>query len=146
MKLSEIGSPKGANKKSKRRGLGQGSGHGKTSCRGQKGQMCRSGRGTYIGFEGGQMPLMRRIPKRGFNNPFNSKYQIVNLTQLNIFKSDEIIDLAILETKGLIKNKNKLVKILGEGEIKKALTIKAHKFSKSAIKKIQESGGKIEHI
>lgn len=148
MKLSEIGMPKGANKKNKRVGRGQGSGHGKTSCRGEKGQMSRSGHkkgGSYIGFEGGQMPLMRRLPKRGFTNIFREELQIVNISQLNIFKENEVVDLNSLKEKGIVKEQVNAVKILGDGELKKALTVKSVKFSKSAIKKIQDAGGKIEN-
>ena len=146
MLLHQIKSPKGANKKRKIVGRGGGSGHGKTSGRGHKGQNARSGRGTRPGFEGGQLPLIRSIPKRGFTSSTKKIFQIVSLKSLQKFKEDTPITPEILKEKGLIDNAYGLVKILGGGEIKKPLTIKAHSFSKSAEEKIKTSGGKIELI
>ncbi|MFH1655562.1 MAG: 50S ribosomal protein L15 [Candidatus Omnitrophota bacterium] len=146
MQLHEIRLPKGANKKRKIVGRGSGSGHGKTSGRGHKGQNARSGRGTRPGFEGGQMPLIRRIPKRGFNSKTKKVFQIVNIDSLQKFKEDTVITPEILKEKGLIKKVKGLVKILGAGELKKPLTIKAHSFSKSAREKVKTSGGKTQLI
>lgn len=144
MKLNEIGAPIGANRKTKRRGKGSGSGHGKTSCRGRKGALKRSGRTTRPGFEGGQMPLMRRIPKRGFNSPFKTTYQVVNVASLNRFTANSIVGPAEMKKAGLIGSEKELIKVLGNGKIEKVLTIKAHKFSGSAAKLIEASGSKID--
>lgn len=146
MKLSEIGIPYGARRKKKRVGRGSGSGHGKTSTRGHKGLKARSGSGGKLrmGFEGGQMPLIRRVPKRGFTSPFKITNQIINIEQLNHFKKDDIVDLKKLRESNLIKTLNKPVKVLGDGELKKALTVHAHSFSKSAADKITKAGGKAE--
>ena len=146
MKLNEIGAPAGANRKTKRRGRGSGSGHGKTSCRGRKGAKKRSGRTTRPGFEGGQMQLVRRIPKRGFNAPFPNKYQVVNVESLNRFTANSVIGPKELKEAGLIGSELKEIKILGGGALTKILTIKAHKISESAKKKLQESGSKFELI
>ncbi len=143
--LHNLKAPMGAHKKRKILGRGPGSGHGKTSTRGSKGQTSRAGRHFYLGFEGGQSPLIRRIPKRGFTNRFKKEYQIVNLNQLNKLK-EPAISPELLEQKGLIKDKNKLIKILGEGEIKNPITIQAHAFSKRASQEIKNSGGKVEII
>ena len=137
--------PRGAHKRRKILGRGSGSGHGKTSTRGSKGQTSRSGRDFYPGFEGGQMPLIRRIPKRGFTSRAKLEFQIVNLEQLKKIKEPKI-SLDLLEEKGLIKDKNKLVKILGEGEIKNPITIQAHAISKKAAEKIKNAGGTVEVI
>ena len=145
MYLHELKSPKGARKRRKILGRGSGSGHGKTSCRGQTGQNARSGKGTRLGFEGGQMPLQRRIPKRGFRRK-SENAQIVNLDILNKFKEGLTVTPELLKLKGAIKNAKKVVKILGNGKISKALTIKAHSFSKSAQIKIKDAGGKMELI
>ncbi len=144
MKLSELRPPKGANKKIKRKGCGSGSGHGKTSCRGHKGANQRSGTNRRFGFEGGQMPLMRRVPKRGFNSKFPVDFQIVNLSQFNGFKETDAVTPQLMKEKNLIKRADGLVKVLGEGEIKRPLIISAHKFSKSAQDKIVKAGGKVE--
>ena len=144
MKVSELKPPRGSRKKKKRVGRGSGSGRGKTSGRGHKGQKARSGAKRKFGFEGGQMPLIRRLPKRGFKSPQSQNYQIVNIEQLNKFKKGEIVEPESLKEKGLIKTTRKRVKILGEGELKLSLTVKAHKFSKSAQEKIEEAGGKFE--
>lgn len=130
-------------KRKKILGRGPSSGHGKTSTRGSKGQTSRSGRDFYLGFEGGQTPLIRRIPKRGFRNPFKKEYQIVNLKDLAKLK-DQIITPEILEKAGLIKDKDKLVKVLGEGELERAVTIQAHAFSSSAQEKLERLGCKLE--
>lgn len=143
--LHNLKAPLRSRKRKKILGRGPSSGHGKTSTRGSKGQTSRAGRDFYLGFEGGQTPLIRRIPKRGFNNPFKKEYQIINLKDLNKIKENNIT-LEVLKKYGLIKNNNKLVKILGEGEIKNPLTIQAHAFSKTALQKIKDAGGKTEVI
>lgn len=145
MKLHELKAPKGAHKKRKILGRGSSSGHGKTSTRGSKGQTSRSGRATYPGFEGGQSPLIRRMPKRGFTSKFPKVYQVVNLESLAKIKDTNITPALLLE-KGLVKSKNKLIKILGDGELKTALTIQAHAFSKSAQEKIKKAGGNFEVV
>lgn len=132
-----------AKKRKKIVGRGPSSGHGKTSTRGHKGQKSRSGGGKRPGFEGGQMPLVRRIPKRGFTNIFRKTYSIVNLSSLNRFKKDTVVTPEILLKEGLIKKKDG-VKILGEGELKKSLVVKVHALSKSAQQKIEAQGGTIE--
>ena len=124
-------------------GRGPGSGHGKTSSRGSKGQTSRSGRDVYPGFEGGQSPLIRRIAKRGFSGAYNPDYQIVSLGKLSKLK-EKIITPGLMEDKGLVKDKSKRIKILGDGEVKERLTISAHAFSKSAEEKIKNAGGRIE--
>jgi large subunit ribosomal protein L15 len=136
----------GANRKNKRVGRGIGSGHGKTSTRGYNGQMSRSGASMRAGFEGGQMPLHRRLPKRGFNNIFRKEYLAVNLEKLAGFEAGAKVSPEILKSQGLIKNFRDGVKILGVGELKNAIHIRAHKFSKSAVEKIQNAGGTIEVI
>lgn len=137
--------PFGAHKARKLLGRGSSSGHGKTSTRGSKGQTSRAGRDMYLGFEGGQTPLIRRMPKRGFTSKFKKIYQIVNLADLSRIKETSIT-LDVLEASGLIKDKNKLVKILGEGDIKQAVTIQAHAFSKSAQDKLKNSGSRFEVV
>lgn len=144
MKLSEIGAPIGANRKTKRLGKGSASGHGKTACRGHGGARKRSGRTTRPGFEGGQMPLMRRIPKRGFNSMFRKSYQIVNVGALNRFDTNAAIGPSELKEAGLIGSVKDDIKILGDGKLEKVLTIKAHKFSSSAKKMIEAAGAKME--
>ncbi len=145
MKLSDLSPIPGSKKKNKRVGRGSGSGHGKTSCRGHKGQKSRSGGGTRIGFEGGQMPLHRRLPKRGFTNIFRKQYGIVNLAALDRLSDSEVTPEGLIE-KGIIKDSKDGIKVLGDGEIKKPLTVKAHAFSSSAKEKIIKAGGKIEVI
>ena len=140
--LSNIRAPKKSSEKRKRVGRGMGSGMGKTSTRGHKGQRSRSGSRMMRGFEGGQMPLHRRMPKRGFTNIFRKEYSIVNLDQL-IGLAETTINPDVLRKAGLIKAKLP-VKILGEGDVKTALTVHAHKFSKSAQEKITKAGGKFE--
>ncbi len=137
---------KGATKKVKRVGRGVGSGHGKTSTKGHKGQKARSGGVKPAGFEGGQMPLQRRIPKRGFTNIFRREYAVVNLSDLAKMTGSDPITPEVLKQKGLIKDMKAGVKVLGMGELKTQLTVRAHKFSKSALEKIQAAGGKAEVI
>jgi len=146
VKLNEIGAPKGANRNTKRRGKGPGSGHGKNSCRGRKGAKKRSGRTTRPGFEGGQMPLIRRIPKRGFNSLFRNEYQVVNVESLNRFEANSTVGPREMKGAGLIGSEKTPVKILGAGKLSKALSIKAHKVSDSAMKLIEAAGAKIEFI
>jgi large subunit ribosomal protein L15 len=146
VKINEIGAPAGANRKIKRRGRGPGSGHGKTSCRGRKGAKKRSGRMTRPGFEGGQMPLIRRIPKRGFNSKFRDAYQIVNVESLNRFGANSSVGPAELKEAGLIGSEKEPIKILGNGKLEKIITVKAHKASASAKKLVEAAGGKIEYI
>jgi len=143
--LSSLTAPKGANKRRKRVGCGSASGHGGTSTRVHKGAKSRSGAKRRIGFEGGQMPLIRRVPKRGFNSPANKiKYQIVNLYALSKVNVKGEITPRELKANGLIRSESQPVKILGSGELKKAVTIKAEAFSKSAEDKITKIGGKIQ--
>src|SRR5256885_3680229 len=144
MNLSNLRPPKKASEKRKRIGRGMGSGMGKTSTRGHKGQGSRSGSRMMRGFEGGQMPLHRRLPKRGFTNIFRVEYQVVNLDRLATLGEKNITP-ELLVKSGMV-GKNDLVKILGDGELKTALTVQAHKFSKSAEEKIVKAGGKIEVI
>ncbi len=147
MNLTSLNPNPGARKASKRVGRGTGSGHGKTSTRGHKGQNARSGGGTRPGFEGGQMPYIRRIPKRGFKNISKKEYAIVNLYVLEErFTSGEVVDIQTLTSKGIIKDLKDGIKILGEGDLTKELTVRAHKFSKTAEEKIKAAGGKVEVI
>jgi large subunit ribosomal protein L15 len=141
MKLSELEAAPGSRKNRKRVGRGIGSGSGKTSGRGQKGQKSRSGGNPHPWFEGGQMPLYRRLPKRGFTNIFRKEYEVINLNQLIKLENDSPVTPEVLKSKGMI-HKIDLVKILGNGELTKAVTVHAHKFSKSAKDKIEKSGGK----
>ena len=146
MKLEELKAPVGATKAPKRKGRGTASGTGTTSGRGMNGQNSRSGGGVRLGFEGGQMPLYRRLPKRGFNNKWGTTYDVVNVSDLNKFKADEVVDLNKMIEAGLVKQVKDGVKVLGEGELKVKLTVKANKFSKSAVEKIEALGGKAEVI
>ena len=134
----------GATKKRKRVGRGPGSGNGKTAGRGHKGQKSRSGYSRRYGFEGGQMPLVRRIPKRGFTNIFRTEYRILNVAQLNRFEAGSELNPESLQASGLLRKGKQDVKILGNGEIQVALTVKAHKFTKTAVEKIVAAGGKVE--
>lgn len=143
MKLHDLSPAKGSRHSSKRVGRGPGSGKGKTAGRGHNGQKSRSGYSRRRGFEGGQMPLVRRVPKRGFTNIFRKEYDVINLDRLDGFEGD--VTLETLVEKGLAR-KGASVKILGSGEIKKAVNIQAHKFSKSAQAKIEAAGGKCEVI
>ncbi|EMD17200.1 ribosomal protein L15 [Eggerthia catenaformis OT 569 = DSM 20559] len=146
MKLNELTYTEGARKKRKRVGRGTSSGSGKTSGRGQKGQGARSGGGKKPGFEGGQTPLFRRLPKRGFTNINRKEYAIVNVEALNNFEANSVVDTESLINAGLVKKELDGVKILGNGELKVALTVKAKKFSASAVKAIEAAGGKTEVI
>jgi large subunit ribosomal protein L15 len=144
--LHNLKAPAGAHRRKKILGRGTSSGHGKTSTRGSKGQTSRAGRDFYLGFEGGQMPLIRKIPKRGFSNKsFRREYQIVNIRDLTGIK-ESVITPELLLSLGLIADKQRLVKILGDGEIKIPLTVQAHAFSRSAQDKIKNAGGKIEVV
>ncbi len=142
MNLSNLRAPRKANENKKRVGRGMGSGMGKTSTRGHKGQGSRSGSSLMRGFEGGQMPLHRRLPKRGFTNIFKTEYEVVNLDRLARLSETEITP-EVLRKAGVVTSKNTLVKVLGQGDLSKALTVHAHKFSKSAQEKIEKAGGKI---
>ncbi|EJX04505.1 Ribosomal protein L15, bacterial-type [gut metagenome] len=144
MKLNEMKANAGARSTSKRVGRGQGSGMGKTSSRGQKGQNSRSGGGVAIGFEGGQTPFFKRMPKRGFTNFTRKEYATVNVEQLNKFEDGVTVDYEALKAAGLVKKHLDGVKILGEGKLEKKLIVKAEKFSKSAEKAITEAGGTVE--
>jgi len=144
MNLSNIRAPKKATEKIKRVGRGMGSGMGKTSARGHKGQHSRSGSRLLRGFEGGQMPLHRRVPKRGFTNIFKKEFNVINLEKLAAL-GEATITLEVLKNAGLVK-RDLPVKVLGDGELKSALTVHAHKFSKSAQEKIEKAGGKIEVV
>ena len=147
MKLNELQVPKEATSKpTKRLGRGSATGQGGTSGKGHKGQRSRSGGGVRRGFEGGQMPLIRRVPKRGFTNIFRTNYEIVNLSDIANKGLDGEITPEVLKSTGLIKNSKMKVKILGMGKITKALNIKVHSFSKSAREKIEKAGGTIEEI
>lgn len=145
MKIEDLKPAPGSTKKNKRVGRGIGSGHGKTSCKGHKGQKARSGGGKGAGFEGGQMPLQRRLPKRGFKNYFKKEFDVINLGDLAKIEGIDVITPDVLEGRGLVKG-NRMVKILGDGELKKAVTIRANAFSESALKKIADAGGKAEKI
>ena len=146
MELQDLVAVKGSRKAPKRIGRGHGSGQGKTAGKGHKGQNARSGGGVRPGFEGGQMPLQRRIPKRGFNNIFAKKVIGINVSDLEKFGENSVIDIGELINMGLIKRNFDKIKILGNGNITKCLTVKAHMFSKSAIEKIQAVGGKAEVV
>lgn len=144
MKISDLAPTPGAKKKEKRIGRGPGSGHGKTSTKGHKGQAARSGGTKHPGFEGGQQPLIRRIPKRGFKNIFKKEYAVVNLNRLDQFPAETVINPEFLHQAGIIKRATENVKVLGEGALTKPLVIAAHKFSEEALKKIQAAGGRAE--
>ncbi|MGI5997140.1 MAG: 50S ribosomal protein L15 [Lutispora sp.] len=146
MKLHELRPAEGTTKNKKRRGRGTATGQGKTGGRGQKGQGSRSGGGVRIGFEGGQMPLYRRLPKVGFTNIFRKEYAVVNVSDLDIFENGAVVTPEELKKVGLVKAEKSGIKILGNGEINKQLTVKANKFSKAAEEKIIASGGKVEVI
>jgi len=144
MDLSHLRPAAGAVKKRKRLGRGIGSGHGKTAGKGHKGRGSRSGGNTPPGYEGGQMPLARRLPKRGFHNPFREEYHVVNLHSLERFDAGSLVDLKTLREVGLVRGKGAKVKILAKGELTKALNIKAHAFSQQAREKILAAGGAVE--
>ena len=146
MKLYDLHPAEGSRTAPKRVGRGAGSGLGKTSGRGHKGQKARSGGGVRPGFEGGQMPLIRRIPKRGFYNPFSTHSAIVNVAYLAAFEAGSVVDFAALKAAGLVKKELDGLKVLGEGELNVALTVKAAKFTQTAREKIEAAGGKAEVI
>lgn len=144
MKLHELSPVEGSTHVSKRIGRGHGSGNGKTAGKGHKGQKARSGGGVRPGFEGGQMPLTRRLPKRGFNNIFATKYAAINVSDLNVFEDGAVVDEAAIVAAGLVKKTLDGIKILGNGELQKKLTVNAKAFSASAKQKIEAAGGKAE--
>ena len=146
MRLDELKPPRGAKKRAKRKGRGPGSGRGKTAGRGTKGQGSRSGGGTPPGFEGGQMPLQRRLPKRGFHNPFKKAYAEINVRDLERFAPDSVVDEELLRQSGLVKGRWDGIKLLGTGDISKPLTLKVHRYSVGAREKIEAVGGKIEVV
>ena len=146
MKLHELSPAVGSTKAPYRKGRGAGSGNGKTAGKGHKGQNARSGGGVRPGFEGGQLPIYRKLPKRGFTNHFATKYAIINLSALDAFDNGAVIDLETLVANGVIKNTFDGLKVLGDGEVTKAFTVKATKFSASAKEKIEAAGGKTEVV
>lgn len=146
MKLQELSPAPGSTHADKRIGRGHGSGQGKTAGKGHKGQKARAGRGMRIGFEGGQMPLQRRVPKRGFVNIFATTYANVNVAALNVFEDGAEVDLDALKKAGLVKKAYDGVKVLGDGELTKKITVKAAAYSKVAKEKIEAAGGKAEVI
>ncbi len=146
MRIEELAPNPGARKSRKRVGRGPGSGHGQTACRGEKGQKSRAGGAKGPGFEGGQMPLIRRIPKRGFTNIFRKEYALINLRDIAKLEGVDVISPEALFDQGIIKKLGDGIKILGLGELKRAVTVQAHKFSKSAIQKIEAAGGHAEVI
>jgi len=146
MKLHELKAPQGATRAPKRKGRGTGSGNGTTAGRGMNGQNSRSGGGVRLGFEGGQMPLYRRLPKRGFNNKWAVNYSEINVEDLNRFEAGTVVTQATLEEAGMLKQVKDGVKVLGQGTLNVALTVRANKFSASAVEKIEAAGGKAEVI
>ena len=147
MKLNELKYNEGSKKEIKRLGRGSSSGTGKTSGRGENGQKSRSGGGVRVGFEGGQLPIYRRLPKRGFSNAmFKTTYAVINVSDLNMFDEDTLVTPELLKEMGIIKKELSGIKVLGNGALEKKLTVKAHNFSNSAIKKIEAAGGKAEVI
>ncbi len=146
MKLHELSPAAGSTTPAWRKGRGAGSGNGKTAGKGHKGQNARSGGGVRPGFEGGQSPLYRKLPKRGFHNKFGTEYAIINVSKLNVFEDGETVNLASLMEKGIIRKANDGLKVLGNGEITKKLTVEASVFSATAKEKIEAAGGKTEVI
>ena len=146
MKLNELKPPKGSTRKKKRVGRGRASGWGKTCGRGHKGQKSRSGSSNRSWFEGGQMPLTRRLPKRGFHNPLRKEYDILNIETLNRFDDDTTVTPELLGSAGIIKKKKTLIKVLGDGDLTRRLTVRVHRFSESATAKIEAAGGNAEVI
>lgn len=147
MMLNEFKAVPGSRRDSKRKGRGHGTGNGKTAGRGHKGQNARSGGGVRPGFEGGQMPLYRRIPKRGFNNKrFATNYREINVEQLNRFEDGTVVTAELLENEGLVDKTNEGIAVLGNGEIERKLTVRAARFSASASEKIEAAGGKVEVV
>jgi large subunit ribosomal protein L15 len=146
MRLNDLSPSIGSKKKKKRIGRGPGSGHGGTSCKGDKGQKARSGASIRPGFEGGQMPLHRRIPKRGFCNIFKKEYEVINIKDLQRFEGTSQIDIETLKKSGLIKSERNLIKLLGDGEVTFPLNIKVHRATRAAVEKVESSGGKVEFL
>ena len=146
MKLHELSPAPGSKSKKKRLGRGPGSGSGKTSGKGHKGLLARSGRANQVGFEGGQIPLVRRLPKRGFTNVFRVEYSVINLKTLAKIGGEGVITPAVLKQNGVLKGRHTLVKILGAGEIDRPLVVEAHRFSESAKEKIESAGGQVKVI
>ena len=146
MRLNDLSPIKGSRQKRKRVGRGPGSGHGKTSCRGHKGQKARAGAKIHPGFEGGQMPFQRRIPKRGFKNIFKKEYELINISDLNKFEAGTVLDVNSLKEAGLIRGTKYGVKLLGDGEVSNPLAIKIHRVSKTAREKVEAAGGKVELV
>jgi len=146
MKLEELRPSEGSTKKKKRVGRGIGSGHGKTACKGAKGQKARSGGGIKAGFEGGQMPLQRRLPKRGFRSPFKKRFALVHLKDLNRFPKDTLVEPDLLLEAGLIRDKKEPIKLLSDGELQHPLTIRVHHASKAALQKVEAASGRVEVI
>ena len=146
MRLHDLTPPQGARRAAKRKGRGLASGLGKTAGRGQKGQGARSGAKTRRGFEGGQMPLFQRLPKRGFTNIFKQRWSVVNLAALNCFEDGTTVTPQLLKEAGLLKSLRDPLKILGDGELKRKLVVQAHRFSNQAQAKIEAAGGKAEGI
>jgi large subunit ribosomal protein L15 len=146
MKINELSPAEGSRKKRKRVGRGPGSGHGKTCCRGHKGQRSRSGGGVRPGFEGGQMPLHRRLPKRGFTNIFRKEYNILNVEDLNRFEPNALLDAEVFKQAGLIKKMMDGIKLLGTGEITHPVVVRIQRISKAAKEKVETAGGKVELI
>ena len=144
MKLFELKPGEGSTKDTKRKGRGHGSGNGKTAGRGHKGQKARSGGGVRIGFEGGQMPIYRRLPKRGFNNVFAKQYAEIKVSDLNKFENGAVVDAAALKEAGIIKKTLDGIKVLGNGDVSVKVTVKAAKFTETAKAKIEAAGGKVE--
>ena len=144
MKLHELSPAFGSTKESKRIGRGHGSGNGKTAGKGHKGQKARAGHGMQSGFEGGQMPLQRRVPKRGFNNIFAEEWVAINVSALEVFEDGAVVDAAALKDKGIIKKADLPVKVLGNGKLSKKLTVNLDAFSAAAAEKINAAGGKAE--
>ena len=146
MKLHELKAAGGSTKNPKRKGRGTGTGNGTTAGRGMNGQNSRSGGGVRLGFEGGQMPLYRRLPKRGFTNIWGTEYTVLNVDALNRFEAGTVVTPEMLKEAGMVKQVKDGIKILGDGKLEKNLTVQAHKFSKTAIEKIESAGGKAEVI
>jgi len=146
MDLQSLKAPVGSRKQRKRVGRGDGSGHGGTACKGAKGQNARSGGGTRPGFEGGQMPMARRLPKRGFRSPFRKEIITVNLLQLNDFPDNSVIDAEALIQRGLIKKRGDGIKLLGKGDLQRALSIKLDALSKGARAKVEAAGGSVVEV
>lgn len=146
MKLHELKAAGGSTKNPKRKGRGTGTGNGTTAGRGMNGQKSRSGGGVRLGFEGGQMPLYRRLPKRGFTNIWGTEYTVLNVDALNKFEAGTVVTPEMLKEAGLVKQVKDGIKILGDGKLEKNLTVQAHNFTKTAVEKIESAGGKVEVI